>query len=297
MFGPWFTRNDPVGAIRHERAESASSTQSVGVPSTWNAPSDRRCARSGRCSVSECDVPLCSRSERRQSPARRVAHDVASSAMPGASTPSSFETKDAQTVVAWCRHVAPRHDTTGVRANARAMRHVVAPDTKVTARAIDRRYLDGTTRSPRAMRRGRKLALVLVAIPRRPYATRRTSRVKAREAVWASSPADRRCVMPEWRQPVGEAAGDGHAVITLRAPNHETARPSSIGRSSRGISSGGCCPSASMVNQDTRVAGQSPHESVAERRALAAVRGCVTRIVPFPFPRSPVRLLSRRRRQ
>ena len=37
-------------------------TQSVGVPSTWNAPSGRRVARSGRCSVSECDVPLCSRS-------------------------------------------------------------------------------------------------------------------------------------------------------------------------------------------------------------------------------------------
>src|SRR2546425_9119765 len=40
----------------------ASNTQSVGVPSTWKAPSGRRVARKGRCNVRECDVPLCSRS-------------------------------------------------------------------------------------------------------------------------------------------------------------------------------------------------------------------------------------------
>ena len=36
--------------------------RSVGVPSICHAPSGRRAGRSGRCSVSECEVPLCSRS-------------------------------------------------------------------------------------------------------------------------------------------------------------------------------------------------------------------------------------------
>ena len=54
----------------------ASITQSVGVPSICQAPSGRRAGRSGRCSVSEWEVPLCSRSGATTVTAADLAADV-----------------------------------------------------------------------------------------------------------------------------------------------------------------------------------------------------------------------------
>ena len=62
MFGPWLIPENTKSGRSGISACIASITQSVGVPSTCHAPSGRRCGRSGRCSVREWLVPLCSRS-------------------------------------------------------------------------------------------------------------------------------------------------------------------------------------------------------------------------------------------
>ena len=68
-------------------------TQSVGVPSICQAPSGRRAGRSGRCSVSECEVPLCSRSGATTVTFPTSRQTSASSASPGARMPSSLVTR------------------------------------------------------------------------------------------------------------------------------------------------------------------------------------------------------------
>ena len=71
----------------------ASMAQSVGVPSICHAPSGRRAGRSGRCSVSECEVPLCSRSGATTVTLATSRQTSASSASPGARMPSSLVTR------------------------------------------------------------------------------------------------------------------------------------------------------------------------------------------------------------
>src|SRR5512138_2781475 len=93
MLGPWFTPENTKSGRSGMSAWMASITQSVGVPSICQAPSGRRAGRSGRCSVSECDVPLCSRSCATTVTVPTSRQTSASSARPGARTPSSFVTR------------------------------------------------------------------------------------------------------------------------------------------------------------------------------------------------------------
>jgi len=118
--------NDPVGAIRHERAERER-TQSV----VCRRPGMRRqiagAPAAAGCSVSECDVPLCSRSGRRSHLPDGGA-DVASSAMPGRQHASSFETRMRKPLSLGVVR-APATIDRRAAANARAMRHV-SPQTR-----------------------------------------------------------------------------------------------------------------------------------------------------------------------
>src|SRR6476469_1666793 len=92
MFWPWLMPLSTKSGRSGISASMASMTQSVGVPSTCHLRSPRRTGRSGWCSVSECDVALCSRSG-----ATTVTSPSGSAAahrhsMPCARIPSSFVT-------------------------------------------------------------------------------------------------------------------------------------------------------------------------------------------------------------
>src|SRR3954469_14420150 len=93
MLGPWLTPENTKSGRSGMSACSASMTQSVGVPSICQAPSGRRVGRSGRCKVSECEVPLCSRSGATTVTVPTFRHASASKAIPGASMPSSLLTR------------------------------------------------------------------------------------------------------------------------------------------------------------------------------------------------------------
>src|SRR6185503_12597783 len=160
MFGPWLTPENTQFGPSGISVPSASSTQSVGVPSTWNAPSERRCARRGRWSVSECDVPLCSRSGATTVTCPTVAHTSASSEIPGASTPSSLETRILKPS---CLSVT-KPQLLRERAD-----HApgVAEVAKMARGAVDRRHLDRrhTITSPQSLEQ--EIGLELVTVPGR----------------------------------------------------------------------------------------------------------------------------------
>src|SRR5262245_44449730 len=93
MLGPWLTPENTKSGRSGNKAPSASSTQSVGVPSTWYDPSGRRAGRRGRCIVRLWEVPLCSRSGAMTVTSPTVWHTSASRERPGARIPSSLETR------------------------------------------------------------------------------------------------------------------------------------------------------------------------------------------------------------
>src|ERR1051326_1273843 len=93
MLGPWFTPENTNAGRSGISAPTARRTQSVGVPSTWKAPSWRRWGLSGRCRVSEWAVPLCSRSGATTVTFPTSRQASARSAMPGAWMPSSLLTR------------------------------------------------------------------------------------------------------------------------------------------------------------------------------------------------------------
>src|SRR3989442_8036671 len=81
---------------------------------------------------------------------------------------------------------------------------------------------------------------------------------------------------------------DGMPASRLRAPRTISARPSVIGCSKRGISVGGCCPSASIV---TMIEAPPMHARAMPLRSaipFPRLRGWVTSVAPFPLPSSPV---------
>src|SRR3990172_4635489 len=93
MLGPWLIPENTKSGRGSRSAPNASNTQSVGVPSTWNEPSGRLSGRSGRVSVSEWLVPLCSRSGATTVTVATVRHTSASRARRRARIPSSLLTR------------------------------------------------------------------------------------------------------------------------------------------------------------------------------------------------------------
>src|SRR6266487_456487 len=210
MFGPWFTPEITQFGPWGISAPRASSTQSVGVPSTWKPPSERRWARSGRCRVRECDVPLCSRSGATTVTCPTVAHTSASSAIPGARMPSSLETRIRRGVV-----MSLLHDPAGVPGECACHAPGIAPGAEMAARPVDRRNVDGNDPEPGAQGIQQEVRFVLIAIPCRLDALGDLARKgpEPRLRVPHRLPPDAR--RQRGREPVGEAAGDGHSLVPL----------------------------------------------------------------------------------
>src|SRR4051812_42354614 len=93
MLAPKLTPDTTASGVKSRRPVTAMCTQSVGVPFTKKKPFGARRTESGRSSVSELEAPERSRSGATTvtSPSWRSAS--ASSVMPGAKYPSSFETR------------------------------------------------------------------------------------------------------------------------------------------------------------------------------------------------------------
>src|SRR2546425_449108 len=116
-----------------------------------------------------------------------------------------------------------------------------------------------------------------------------TSRVNARNPVCASC---RRCpAIRDARVAESQLVKRRESGITpsrRRAPNTRSARPSARGASRRGISSGGCCPSASSVTIRSASLAQARAMPVRSATPLPRLRGCVTSVAPLRRPSSPV---------
>src|SRR3989441_3668226 len=116
-----------------------------------------------------------------------------------------------------------------------------------------------------------------------------TSRVNARNPVCASC---RRCpAIRDARVAESQLVKRRESGITpsrRRAPNTRSARPSARGASRRGISSGGCCPSASSVTIRSASFAQARAMPVRSATPLPRLRGCVTSVAPLRRPSSPV---------
>src|SRR6267143_892159 len=116
-----------------------------------------------------------------------------------------------------------------------------------------------------------------------------TARVNARNPVCASCrrcPAIRDAKVAE-SQLVRRRDG-GIIPSRRRAPRTRSARPSARGASRRGISSGGCCPSASSVTIRSAPSAQARAMPVRRATPFPRLRGCVRTDAPFPLPSSPV---------
>src|SRR6266545_668663 len=80
----------------------------------------------------------------------------------------------------------------------------------------------------------------------------------------------------------------GMAWLRWRAPSTRSAVPSAIGRNRLGISSGGCCPSASIVTMTETPRAHAFAIPVRRAFPLPRLRGCMTSVAPVPLPSSHV---------
>src|SRR5256885_1068936 len=93
MFAPKLTPETTTSGTKSSSPVTARCTQSVGVPLTKKKPLGARRTESGRSSVSELEAPERSRSGATTVTSPRLFSASASSVMPGAKYPSSFETR------------------------------------------------------------------------------------------------------------------------------------------------------------------------------------------------------------
>src|SRR4051812_9508174 len=93
MLAPKLTPDTTASGVKSRRPVTAMCTQSVGVPFTKKKPFGARRTESGRSRVSELEAPERSRSGATTVTSPRLFSASASSVMPGAKYPSSFETR------------------------------------------------------------------------------------------------------------------------------------------------------------------------------------------------------------
>src|SRR3954468_2212894 len=93
MLAPKLTPDTTASGVKSRRPVTAMCTQSVGVPFTKKKPFGARRTESGRSSVREFEAPERSRSGATTVTSPSVFSASASSVMPGAKYPSSFETR------------------------------------------------------------------------------------------------------------------------------------------------------------------------------------------------------------